>query len=110
MIFEIYKDSRKKFRWRLRAKNNKVIADCAEAYNTKKPIIVTLMKFKGVKFKVVDKSDKPVMVYTIEADGSYSQFPPIPEAEAKRREEQYRKVIEVALETSRMKRVNVKES
>jgi uncharacterized protein YegP (UPF0339 family) len=30
--FEIYKDKKGEFRWRLQADNNKIIADCGEGY------------------------------------------------------------------------------
>jgi uncharacterized protein len=33
--FELYKDEAAKYRWRLQAGNNKVIADSAESYNSK---------------------------------------------------------------------------
>jgi uncharacterized protein YegP (UPF0339 family) len=33
--FELYKDNKGEFRWRLQADNNKVIADSAESYTTK---------------------------------------------------------------------------
>jgi uncharacterized protein YegP (UPF0339 family) len=34
--FELYKDRRGEFRWRLRAANGRVIADGAEGYKTKR--------------------------------------------------------------------------
>lgn len=33
MKFELYKDAKGKYRWRLKARNGKVVADSAEAYN-----------------------------------------------------------------------------
>ena len=35
-LFEIYRDRKKEFRWRLRAANGRVIADSAEGYRTKR--------------------------------------------------------------------------
>ena len=35
MRFELYRDSRGRFRWRLKAGNGRVIATANEAYNTK---------------------------------------------------------------------------
>ncbi len=31
-VFKIYKDSKKEYRWRFRAANNKIIADSGEGY------------------------------------------------------------------------------
>lgn len=33
--FELYKDSAGEYRWRLQARNNKIIADSGEGYSTK---------------------------------------------------------------------------
>lgn len=35
MTFEIYKDSKSEYRWRLKADNGKIVADSAEGYATK---------------------------------------------------------------------------
>lgn len=34
--FEVYRDHNREYRWRLRAANGKVIADCAEGYRTRR--------------------------------------------------------------------------
>lgn len=39
MYFEIYKDSQREWRWRLRASNNYIIADSSEGYNNKQDCI-----------------------------------------------------------------------
>lgn len=35
MKFEIYLDTKKEFRWRLKASNGQIVADSAEGYTTK---------------------------------------------------------------------------
>lgn len=35
MYFKVYQDSRKEWRWRLKADNNKIIADSGEGYINK---------------------------------------------------------------------------
>lgn len=44
MKFELYKDSKKEFRWRLRAKNGKYIADSAESYKSKRSAMNMILK------------------------------------------------------------------
>lgn len=34
--FELYRDKKKGWRWRVRARNGKVVADCAESYKTRR--------------------------------------------------------------------------
>lgn len=34
--FDIYRDARKGWRWRIRARNGKIVADCAESYKTRR--------------------------------------------------------------------------
>ena len=34
-VFEVYKDKSSSWRWRLKADNGKVIADCGEGYSSK---------------------------------------------------------------------------
>jgi uncharacterized protein YegP (UPF0339 family) len=48
MTFEIYKDRKKEYRWRLRSKNGKKIADGAEGYKTKRPCIRTYNKLMNL--------------------------------------------------------------
>ena len=50
MKFFIYKDAKNEFRWRLKADNNRIIADSAEGYNSKqhcKDAISLLQKSAG---------------------------------------------------------------
>jgi uncharacterized protein YegP (UPF0339 family) len=35
IIFEIYKDKKKEWRWRMKSRNNRIIADSAEGYKRK---------------------------------------------------------------------------
>jgi len=35
-LTEFYLDAGKKWRWRARARNGRIVADCAEAYNSKR--------------------------------------------------------------------------
>ncbi len=41
--FVIYRDRKREYRWRLVAKNGKIIADSAEGYKTMRSIKATLM-------------------------------------------------------------------
>lgn len=34
--FEVYKDAAAEYRWRLRAANGKIVADCGEGYTAKR--------------------------------------------------------------------------
>lgn len=59
--FEIYRDKKKEFRWRLKASNGRIIADCAEGYKRKGMLMKTLRKLISyVMFieKVVDLSGR----------------------------------------------------
>jgi uncharacterized protein YegP (UPF0339 family) len=33
--FQVYQDKKQEYRWRLRAQNNKIVADCGEGYTQK---------------------------------------------------------------------------
>ena len=42
--FELYRDRKKEVRWRLRARNGKVIADSAEGYKTKRACLLAVFR------------------------------------------------------------------
>jgi uncharacterized protein len=46
MNFEVYVDGNKEFRWRLRAANNKIVADCGEGYRSKEHCLGELASIK----------------------------------------------------------------
>ena len=57
--FGIYKDKKGGWRWRLCAKNKKVVADSAEAYATKASVVRAVRRFMAqiayaAKFAVVE--------------------------------------------------------
>jgi uncharacterized protein YegP (UPF0339 family) len=55
VYFEFYKDSRapKELRWRLKAKNNKILADSGEGYGTKQ----NLKKALGVMLNAITNKE-----------------------------------------------------
>lgn len=58
--FVIYKDKNHQWRWRLRAKNGRIIADSGESYTRKSDLMVQLnkiisLKSEDVKVEVVDE-------------------------------------------------------
>ena len=44
--FELYKDSAGEYRWRLRAPNNRIIADSGEGYSTKEAAKQSIDRFR----------------------------------------------------------------
>ena len=58
--FEIFRSKRGQYRWRLRAANNKIIADSAESYVRKSACMrgIQLLKSHSSKAKVTDKTIK----------------------------------------------------
>ena len=56
--FEVFKDAKKEFRWRLKASNGKIIADSGEGYVAKTDCEhgIELVKKEAAKAKVEDKS------------------------------------------------------
>jgi uncharacterized protein YegP (UPF0339 family) len=61
LTFEVFKDSRGEFRWRLRAANAKIIADSGEGYKAKADCLhgIDLVKEGAATAKTVDRSDQP---------------------------------------------------
>jgi uncharacterized protein YegP (UPF0339 family) len=59
--FELYKDNKKEFRWRLKASNGKIIATSGEGYVAKADCEhgIELLKKECASAKVDDKSDAP---------------------------------------------------
>lgn len=57
--FRIYKDSRNQFRWRLLARNRKVIADSGESYKEKRNCMkaINLIRVNG-SYAVIDDRTK----------------------------------------------------
>lgn len=53
--FEIYRDKKKEFRWRLKASNGKIIADSAESYNRKGMMLKTLKKLIQAMIYSIEK-------------------------------------------------------
>jgi uncharacterized protein YegP (UPF0339 family) len=47
MKFQIYRDSRNQWRWRLKAANGKTVADSSEGYSTKQACLHGLDLVKG---------------------------------------------------------------
>jgi len=47
MKFEIYRDTRSEYRWRLKAANGRIIADSGEGYVSKINAVTAAMRFKG---------------------------------------------------------------
>jgi uncharacterized protein YegP (UPF0339 family) len=58
--FEVFKDVKKEFRWRLKASNGKIIADSGEGYVAKADCEhgIELVKKEAPAAKVEDKSGK----------------------------------------------------
>jgi uncharacterized protein YegP (UPF0339 family) len=56
--FEIFKNKRGQYRWRLRAANNKIIADSAESYVRKSACMrgIELVKKQSRQAKIADHS------------------------------------------------------
>jgi hypothetical protein len=53
-VYQIYTDASGQFRWRLKSKNGKIIADSAESYTRKDAIKVAIKKLTSItSFKVV---------------------------------------------------------
>lgn len=52
--FQLYRDARQEYRWRLRARNSKIIADCGEGYASRSNVARAL---KSVK---TNASDSPI--------------------------------------------------
>jgi len=56
-VFEIFKDSLKGFRWRVKATNNKIIATSGEGYKTKSGVAAAIHKMrKAQHFSLEDKT------------------------------------------------------
>lgn len=47
MRFELYRDARKELRWRIRAKNGRIIADSAESYKSERAALNGIMIVKS---------------------------------------------------------------
>lgn len=54
MKIEIYKDSRGEWRWRLRSRNGKIVADCGEGYKTKSSVKKAVIRFVEAKLSWLD--------------------------------------------------------
>jgi len=50
-IFEVYKDKKKQFRWRLKSQNGRIIADSAESYTRKSNCIKAMESVIKVNFE-----------------------------------------------------------
>jgi uncharacterized protein YegP (UPF0339 family) len=59
-IFEVFKDVKKEYRWRLKASNGKIIADSGEGYVAKADCEhgIELVKKEAASAKIEDKSGK----------------------------------------------------
>lgn len=59
MKFELYKDRKKEFRWRLIASNGRIVADCAEGYRRKSTMLNSIVLFANAigkgNFRVGDE-------------------------------------------------------
>jgi len=52
MKIEIYKDKKKEWRWRLKAKNGRIVAVCGEGYRNKQHCVrMTVKLFYGLAIK-----------------------------------------------------------
>ena len=47
MKFEIYRDARREFRWRLKSANGRIIADSGEGYVSKSGAVTAATRFKN---------------------------------------------------------------
>ena len=58
LTFEVYKDAKSEFRWRLKASNGKLIADCGQGYNAKADCLhgIELIKDHAAKAPTTDNS------------------------------------------------------
>jgi uncharacterized protein YegP (UPF0339 family) len=58
LTFEVFKDAKGEYRWRLKASNSKIIADSGEGYKAKADCLhgIDLIKEGASKAKVDDKS------------------------------------------------------
>jgi uncharacterized protein len=56
MTYEYYQDTKKEWRWRLRADNNKTIADSAESYHNKNDCLAAIDLVKSSKSATVKPS------------------------------------------------------
>lgn len=57
MKIVLYKDRRSEYRWRLVAKNGRILADCAEGYKEKRKMMLTVGKIlMKAMFVLVDKT------------------------------------------------------
>ena len=54
MTFLIYKDSRKEWRWTLKAKNGRKIADCGEGYRSKSQVSKMIGKIILGPHKIIE--------------------------------------------------------
>jgi uncharacterized protein YegP (UPF0339 family) len=60
LTFEVFKDAKGEYRWRLKASNSKIIADSGEGYKAKADCLhgIDLIKEGAAKATTDDKSDK----------------------------------------------------
>lgn len=45
-MFEVYRDAKREWRWRLRAPNGRIVADCAEGYGRESAARFAVWKMK----------------------------------------------------------------
>lgn len=57
-FFQVFKNGKGQYRWRLRATNNKIIADSAESYVRKSACLrgIEILKSQSSQAKVMDKT------------------------------------------------------
>jgi uncharacterized protein YegP (UPF0339 family) len=57
LLFHIYRDDAKEYRWRLRARNGRIIADCGEGYKTRRAMLeaIKLIQLGAGKSEVRQK-------------------------------------------------------
>jgi len=46
--FEIYKDTAKEWRWRLVARNGKIVADSGEGYSSRRNVVNAINRLPGI--------------------------------------------------------------
>jgi len=58
MTYQVYKDSKEKYRWRLKADNNETIAISSEGYESKQSCLHSIDLTKGSKDAKIDDQTK----------------------------------------------------
>ena len=57
--FELYRDRKNGWRWRVRARNAKIVADCAESYKTRRAAMKGINVVLGTTV-IVDPNGNPI--------------------------------------------------